>query len=424
MDSPDQVRPADSTGNVPPAGPPTVRQVVITNGTVWRAVAIVLVTLAALWGLNQMRSLVMMLVISLFFAFAMTPGVNYLHAKRGWRRGLAVAVIYVVGIVAVVVMLVLIVPAIAKVGGHISQNGTQWMTSLDGWTSSKLGFHIVDKQAYKDGTVTIGEFLKQWAGKLMPAAGKLVSTGAGLVFEVATIGLFTFYLTADFPRLQRAFLSWFKPGQQERLGWTVDQSIKQVGGYLYSRLLLTVINGLGFLAVMVAVGVPTGLAIPLAVFGGFVSEFIPSVGTYIGGAVPAVLTLALAGPVPALIVIAYIVVYQQIENYWLSPRISAKTMELNGGLAFGAAIAGAALFGPMGAFMALPVAALIVAVLHNYRHAYPVFYQSQYADAADKAAAAAAAAAEPSADEPGGTSRQVEYDRPGSGTGGAQCSRR
>ena len=172
------------------------------------------------------------------------------------------------------------------------------MTSLDTWTSSKLGFHIVGKQAYKDGVVTVGEFLKQWAGKLLPAAGKVVSSGAALVFKLATIGLFTFYLTADFPRLQRAFLSWFKPGQQERLGWTVDQSIKQVGGYLYSRLLLTVINGLGFVAVMVAVGVPTGLAIPLAVFGGFVSEFIPSVGTYIGGAVPAVLTLALAGPGP------------------------------------------------------------------------------------------------------------------------------
>ena len=88
--------------------------------------------------------------------------------------------------------------------------------------------------------------------------------------------------------------------------------------------------------------------------------------------------------------VAYIVVYQQIENYWLSPRISAKTMELNGGLAFGAAIAGAALFGPVGAFMALPVAALIVAVLQNYRHAYPVFYQSQYADEVDRAAAAEA----------------------------------
>ena len=408
MDSPDQVRPADSTGNVPPASPPTVKQVVITTGTIWRAVGIVLVTLFAIWGLDQMRSLVMMLVVSLFFALALTPGVNYLHARRGWRRGAAVGVIYVVGAIAVVVMVVLIVPAIAKVGGQISSGGSQWMTSLDTWTSSKLGFHIVDKQAYADGAVTVGEFIKGWAGKLLPAAGRVLSTGATLVFGVATIGLFTFYLTADFPRLQRAFLSWFKPAQQERLGWTVDQSIKQVGGYLYSRLLLTVINGLGFLAVMVAVGVPTGLAIPLAVFGGFVSEFIPSVGTYIGGAIPVVLTLALAGVVPALVVVAYVVVYQQIENYWLSPRISAKTMELNGGLAFGAAIAGGALFGPMGAFMALPVAALIVAVVHNYRHAYPVFYRSQYADDADRAAAADKAAVETEPDEPGGTSRQVE----------------
>jgi predicted PurR-regulated permease PerM len=389
------VPPARSPETVSPAAQPAIKQVVITTGTIWRAVGIVLVTLAGLWGLDQMRSLVMMLVVSLFFAFALTPGVNYLHARRGWRRGAAVGVIYVVGVIAAVVMVVLIVPAIAKVGGQISSSGTQWMTGLDTWTSSKLGFHIVGQQAYKDGMVTVGEFLKQWAGKLMPAAGKLVSSGASLVFELATIGLFTFYLTADFPRLQRALLSWFKPAQQERLGWTVDESIKQVGGYLYSRLLLTVINGLGFLAVMVAVGVPTGLAIPLAVFGGLVSEFIPSVGTYIGGAVPAALTLALAGPVQALVVVAYVVVYQQIENYWLSPRISAKTMELNGGLAFGAAIAGGALFGPVGAFMALPMAALIVAVLHNYRHAYPVFYESQYADAAEPAEAAEGAAGGP-----------------------------
>ena len=79
---------------------------------------------------------------------------------------------------------------------------------------------------------------------------------------------------------------------------------------------------------------------------------------------------------PALIVVAYAVVYQQIENYWLSPRISAKTMDLNGGLAFGAALAGGALFGPMGAFMALPVAALIVAFISHYRRPHEVVYVS------------------------------------------------
>jgi predicted PurR-regulated permease PerM len=208
----------------------------------------------------------------------------------------------------------------------------------------------------------------------------LVSTGVGFVFNMVTIATFTFYFAADFPRLLRAFLSWFSPARQQRLGWTIDQSITQVGGYLYSRLLLTAINGVGFFGVMVAVGVPVGLAIPLAIFGGFVSEFIPGIGTYIGGAIPIALTLAIQGLVPALIVLGYVLVYQQVENYWLSPRISAKTMELNAGLAFGSALAGGALFGPMGAFMALPVAALISSFIKNYRHGHEVVYRSSYAD--------------------------------------------
>jgi hypothetical protein len=79
-------------------------------------------------------------------------------------------------------------------------------------------------------------------------------------------------------------------------------------------------------------------------------------------------------------VLGYVLVYQQIENYWLSPKISARTMELNAGLAFGSALAGGALFGPMGAFMALPVAALIYSFIKNYRHGHEVVYRSAYAD--------------------------------------------
>ena len=358
--------------------PHSVTQIVITTGTMWRGVVIILMTLALLWALSQARGLTTMLVISVFFALALIPAVNHLHQKRGWRRGAAVGVIYVVGLVAVALLVVVLIPAIATLGGHIASNGGGWMTSLDTWFADTFGVHIVDQQAYKDGVVTVGEFLKQWSDKLLPAAGQAFKTGASLVFNLATIALFTFYFAADFPQLQRAFLSWFSPPHQQRLGWTIDQSITEVGGYLYSRLLLTIINGLGFFAVMVAVGVPVGLAIPLAVFGGFVSEFIPSVGTYIGAAIPVLLTLAVQGFVPALIVVGYAVVYQQIENYWLSPRISAKTMELNGGLAFGAALAGGALFGPMGAFMALPVAALIVSFVSNYRHGHEVVYRSRY----------------------------------------------
>ncbi|MCH7846474.1 MAG: AI-2E family transporter, partial [Acidobacteria bacterium] len=171
--------------------------------------------------------------------------------------------------------------------------------------------------------------------------------------------MFTFYFTADSPRLRRTILSTMSPERQMRVGWTWDQAIVQTGGYFYSRLLLMIINGFGFFFTMIVVGMPVAIAIPLAIFAGFVSEFIPAIGTYIGAAIPILMALVFQGLVAGLIILAYALIYQQIENYWLSPRLSSKTMELNGALAFGSALAGGAIAGPMGAFMALPVAALI-----------------------------------------------------------------
>ncbi|MGE5285687.1 MAG: AI-2E family transporter [Micromonosporaceae bacterium] len=352
----------------------------MSTRTMWRAVGVVLVTWAGIWALNQARGLVSLLVYSMFFALALVPGVNYLHRKRGWRRGIAVGFIYLVGVVFIVVMVAVLIPAIAQLAQRIGQSGGQWLTSLDHWLTDTFGVHLIRGTASKDAAVTLKDFLSQWSDEILGAATGVVSKSVALIASVATMAMFTFYFAADFPRLQRSFLSWFPPARQERLGWTIDQSIAQVGGYLYSRLLLTVINGLGFFAVMVAVGVPVGLAIPLAVFAGFVSEFIPNIGTYIGAAIPIVLTLALQGIVAALFVLGYALIYQQIENYLLSPRLSAKTMELNGGLAFGSALAGGALFGPMGAFMALPVAALIYSFVRNYRHSHEVVYRSAYAE--------------------------------------------
>ena len=75
-------------------------------------------------------------------------------------------------------------------------------------------------------------------------------------------------------------------------------------------------------------------------------------------------------------VLGYVLVYQLIENTWLSPNISAKTMNLSGGLAFASALAGGALAGPVGAFVALPTAALISSFVSNYAQTYDVVYDS------------------------------------------------
>jgi hypothetical protein len=81
------------------------------------------------------------------------------------------------------------------------------------------------------------------------------------------------------------------------------------------------------LIVMLLAGIP--FAVPLAIFTGFTAAFIPIVGTYLAGIVPVVVALAAAGPARATILLAWIIIYQQLENYLLEPRLSQKTMNLN-----------------------------------------------------------------------------------------------
>ena len=190
--------------------------------------------------------------------------------------------------------------------------------------------------------------------------------------------MFTFYFAADAPKIFHALLGRLPAERQMRAGRAWDVAIVQTGGYFYSRSLLLVANASLTFLVMLLVGVPWLLALPLAIFCGFVAEFIPVIGTYLGAAVPVIVTLGVRGVVPAVVLVIWVVVYQQIENYFLSPRISAKTMELNGGVAFGAALAGGAIAGPMGAFMALPVAALITVFIKQYAKTYPVVYTSAF----------------------------------------------
>ena len=198
------------------------------------------------------------------------------------------------------------------------------------------------------------------------------------MFQFFTVAMFTFYVAAGAPQLQRTLLRQLPPARQQRAGWAWDTAITETGGYFYSRILLMVINGSLFFVVMLLVGVDWSIALPLAIFEGFVAEFIPAVGTYIGAAIPIIVTLALVGVGAALALLLWTLVYQQLENYLLSPRISARTMELNGAVAFGAALAGGAIAGPMGAFMALPIAAMITAFLTRFVRKYPLVYQSTY----------------------------------------------
>lgn len=353
----------------------TTLRIEIAGRTIWQVIGSILATLLLLRVATAIGSLLGMLALSLFFSLALEPAVQWLLARHGWRRGAAVGIIYLGGVLFVAGMVFVMVPALGALADTISSRGGDWIADLNSWAQDTVGFPVTSRSIGPE-VSNAGQALGGFSGEVFGTTLGIASAGVGLAFNLATMAMFTFYFTADAPRIKAATLRLFSPRSQERIGWIWDQAIVQTGGYFYSRMILMAVNGVGFFATMVIVGLPVSLALPLALFGGFVSVFIPAVGTYIGAAIPVLLTLAIQGLAAGLAVLVYAVVYQQIENYWLSPKISANTMSLNGGVAFGAALAGGAIAGPIGAFVALPVAALLSSVIANYARSYEVVYRS------------------------------------------------
>jgi predicted PurR-regulated permease PerM len=373
---------SDATRGLLPASEDATAPVVtfqISRRSIWALIGAVIIALLGILVIRDARSLISMLFISFFFSLALEPAVSYLHQKRGWKRGSAVGLIYLAGFLGLFVLILFLLPATVEVAREIGASLDDWLASTSEWLSDTFG-RDVNLSLAGDSAVAGSEAAGDWSSDAFGRVLGIATSGLGLLFNAATIAMFTFYFTADAPRLRRAVLSTMSAERQMKLGWTWDQAVKQTGGYFYSRFLLMIINGFGFFFTMIIVGMPVAIAIPLAVFAGFVSEFIPAIGTYIGAAIPILLALVFQGVVAALVILGYALIYQQIENYWLSPKLSAKTMELNGALAFGSALAGGAIAGPMGAFMALPIAALITAFISNYRTPHEVVYQSVFDD--------------------------------------------
>jgi predicted PurR-regulated permease PerM len=170
--------------------------------------------------------------------------------------------------------------------------------------------------------------LEDFAGGVAAAAVGLSTTLVGLILQSLTVGLFTFYLVADGPRLRRTVCSVLPPGRQQLALRVWELAIESTGGYVYSRALLAGVSATATWLFLALVGVPYPLALGLWV--GLVSQFVPSVGTYLAGALPVLIAL-LNRPVDALWVLTFIVLYQQFENMVLSPRITSRTMALHPG---------------------------------------------------------------------------------------------
>jgi predicted PurR-regulated permease PerM len=312
---------------------------------------------AAFMLIRRLRDLIVWLIAALFLSFAIEPGVNAL-VRRGWRRGPATALILFSVILVLGVMVALMVPLVVDQVQSLIDRAPGWLDKANVYTERWFNLKITGQN--------IIDYITQQKTNIAGAASKVATIGAfmlGLLFQVLTIGLFTFYLVADGPRFRRSICSVLNSRRQLEVLQAWEVAIDKTGGYLYSRLLLAVINAAFSYIALQLLHVPNPL--PLALWQGFVSQFIPVVGTYIAAAVPLLVAL-LSDPWSALFFLLFVLVYQQIENYVLSPRITARTMQLHPAIAFAAALAGGSISGLLGAFMALPAAAVIQATVSSY----------------------------------------------------------
>jgi predicted PurR-regulated permease PerM len=341
---------------------------------VFALVAAGILLLTFQWLVGQLGNFLTMIGIALFLSFALEPAVDYL-ATRGWKRGAATGLIFLILFAAIILLIALIVPAVISGFNQLVQNAPALVDRLSDWLRP-LGIKLSTDELIQ----RLQENAQQVISSATNVAGTVFGIASSLIgglFRWATIALFTFYFVADGPRFRRALLSRMRPDRQERVLFVWEQAIRQTGGYFYSRLLLAVINGTGMYVTLRVTNVP--FAAPLAIFEGIVAEFIPIVGTYIGGAVPILVAfLAAASGVTGTATAAgfwalgYVLVYQQIENYILSPRITAKTMSLHPAVAFAAALIGGALGGLFMAFLALPVAGVVQAAVKEWSRSYEV----------------------------------------------------
>jgi len=292
---------------------------------------------------------------------AFDPIVGY-FAARGMRRGLATGlVLLVVGILVAAFVGAFGSLMVAQMTTLI-ENLPQFIKDLINWINDVFNTNFDPTRLNELLNLTpqqIAQYLSTWAGGLFG----VVSGTLGFVFEALTVVVFAFYLSADAPRIKRTIAGWL-PHDSQRIFINVwDISVRKAGGFVISKLALAVVSAVAHSVFFWAINIPYWL--PLGIFAGVVGQFIPTIGTYIGVILPALIA-AFEDPWDVIWIIAFATVYQQIENYIFTPRMSRATMDIHAGLALAAVFIGAALFGPIGAIIGIPLVAIVLAVVETY----------------------------------------------------------
>jgi predicted PurR-regulated permease PerM len=333
---------------------------------------VLIATAVVAYLLFRLASLVFMIFVAVFIAVALEPPVHYLTGK-GWRRGVATGLVFLIGFLLVVTFFVALAPLFVGQINELIEELPGYIGSVSTLMEDWFGVEV-STQSLQDQVAGLPELISGGGGSVVGGVASVTAGILGFFFFATTVALFSFYMVAELPQLQRTVLSTMPEERQRDALHVWDVAVEKMGGYIYSRLILAVMSAVLTSAVLSFLGVP--FAISLGMWVGVLSQFIPVVGTYLAAILPAVVALSAQGPSTALWVVVYLVAYQQVENFLIAPKITKRTMEIHPAVSIGAIIMGSLLLGPIGVILALPTTGIVQALISETRKRHEVILEA------------------------------------------------
>ena len=323
-------------------------------------------TIGALSAFVLMRALAsasqvfVLILVALFLAMGLNPAVEAIR-KRGLSRAGAVAVIFTAVILFVGLFMALVVPPLISQGTHLIQIAPTLLEDLkNNTTIANLNEHygLIDTLQKKLSSVTSDGTL------LISAFGGVIGVGKSVLsgtFTALTILILTLYFITSLPQAVELGLKLVPASRRTRVSLLTEAIIARVGTFVGSQILVSFLAGL-FIAIFSAIlGLPSPIAIAIIVF---VCGLVPLIGHFLGCAIVTVIALTQSVAIGIAAFIGYIL-YVQIENYVIHPRIMKRNLAVPGAVTIISALIGTSLLGLVGGLLAVPVAASIILILEE-----------------------------------------------------------
>jgi predicted PurR-regulated permease PerM len=314
-------------------------------------------TVIGLYALYTVRAILVRILIALFIAVSLDPAVRWL-TRRGMRRGWAVTLIFLLASAFAAGFLISVIPPMVTQFRNLVDDLPDYLGRLQARSAQ---FRELDDR------YNISDQLQGMVGTLPSrlGTGLLGFTGRvfGAVFNTLTVLVFTIYFMADMPRIRHGVVRLFPVERRPRAHQVVDLVVDKVGGYMIGNIIISIIAGIASLLAFTLLGVP--FPVPLA-FVVAICDLIPMIGATLGAVIGVTVALFSTDIWPTTVLVAaFFVAYQQLENYLIAPRVLKTTVELGAAAVLIAGLIGAAVLGLVGALMAIPVAAAFNVLLNE-----------------------------------------------------------